>query len=288
MGHLLLHILFHIVAHRGYTVVVNDNYDPLVASPPAEVPLPAAPLVRVIAQVRFPVIVSLEKQDFIGPFQEAIRDVYPVLRPEQIQGFVRGPQGLSPLQSQVVWRFGNENGTWRVSLGSDFVALETTTYTSRGDFVQRLGTVIDALQRHIAPKTIDRVGVRYIDRITGDAVKNIEWFVRPELLGVAATSAARHARHTLSESLFAVPNSDAELRARWGSMPARGTVDPAAIEPIDEPSWILDLDMFRKASRAFDKKEVIMEDARLFAERIYAFFRWAVTEDFLRHYGGEV
>lgn len=266
---------------------MNDNYDPLIASPPAEVPLRDAPLVRVIAQVRFPVIVAIEKRDFVGAFQEEIRDVYPVFRPEQTQGFVRGPQGLTPLPAQVVWRFGDEQEAWRISLGFDFVALETNAYTSRGDFVQRLGAVIEALQRHIEPKTIDRLGVRYIDRITGDALESIERFVRPEVLGIAATPAASHARHTLGESLFAVPDSDAELQARWGSVPARGAVDPAAIEPIDLPSWILDLDMFRKASRAFDR-EAIIADVRLFAERIYTFFRWAVTEDFLRHYGGEV
>lgn len=266
---------------------MNDNYDPLVASPPAEVPLPRAPLVRVIAQVRFPVIVAIEERDFIGFFQEEIRDVYPVFRPERTEGFVRGPRGLTPLPPQVVWRFGDEHEAWRVSLGFDFVALETTTYTSRGDFVRRLGAVIEALQRHIEPKTIDRLGVRYIDRITGDALENIRQFVRPEVLGIAATPAARHARHTLGESLFNVPSSDAELQARWGRVPARGSVDPAAIEALDVPSWILDLDMFRKASREFDR-EAIMDDVRVFAERIYTFFRWAVTKDFLRHYGGEV
>jgi hypothetical protein len=31
-----------------------------------------------------------------------------------------------------------------------------------------------------------------------------------------------------------------------------------------------------------------MDDAGYFAERLYTFFRWAVTENFLRHFGGEV
>jgi len=64
-------------------------------------------------------------------------------------------------------------------------------------------------------------------------------------------------------------------------------VDPAAIEPLAEVSWILDLDMFRPESRAFAPDDVVA-DARAYAERIYAFFRWAVTEDFLRLYGGDV
>ena len=43
--------------------------NPLVGSPPAEVPLTDPPLVRVIAQVRFPTILSVENAEFIAPFQ---------------------------------------------------------------------------------------------------------------------------------------------------------------------------------------------------------------------------
>ena len=38
---------------------------PLTGPPPPEVPLTDPPLVRVIAQVRFPLIASVEKRDFI-------------------------------------------------------------------------------------------------------------------------------------------------------------------------------------------------------------------------------
>ena len=81
------------------------QFNPLSAPLPAEVPLPNSPLVRVIAQVRFPPVLSIEKQEFIAPFQEAIRATYPVLHPEQVQGIVLGPLGLAPGQKQIAWRF---------------------------------------------------------------------------------------------------------------------------------------------------------------------------------------
>ena len=43
--------------------MVNIN-NPLIDSPPQEVPLKNAPLVRVIAQMRFPPILSIEKKEF--------------------------------------------------------------------------------------------------------------------------------------------------------------------------------------------------------------------------------
>lgn len=265
---------------------MRTSHDPLTSAVPAEVPLPDAPLVRVIAQVRFPQVLSIEKRDFVAPFQEAIRTQYPVLRAEQMQGLRVGPEGASPMPPQVIWRFADVEGAWRVSLAPDFVAIETTAYESRNHFFERFDAIAQALAEHVNPRVVDRIGVRYIDRVTGDAVKEISKLVRPEILGILATAAAQHARHALSESVFTVPEPAAQLLARWGLLPEGGTVDPA-IEPLAEPSWILDLDMFRSEPRTFNPSEVVA-DARLYAERIYTFFRWAVTDDFLRLYGGKV
>ena len=69
---------------------MSADLDPFVAALPAEVPLKDAPLVRVIAQIRFPEILSIEQRDFVAPFQEAIRGTYSVLRQEQAQGMLLG------------------------------------------------------------------------------------------------------------------------------------------------------------------------------------------------------
>ena len=257
--------------------------DPLVAPPPAEVPLKDAPLVRVIAQVRFPEILAVEQRDFVAPFQEALRATYPVLRQEQTQGLLLSPAGIAPAKPQIAWRFGDVDGHWRVSLTPEFLALETTKYTSRSDFFGRLRAVVEALAEHLEPKLIDRFGVRYIDRITGAAVDDIASLVRAEVRGITGTAAAEHAAHALSESMFELP--DARVLARWGRLPAGATVDPAAIEPAQEKSWILDLDMFSAGPVLFAVDRVLA-DAQRYAERIYTIFRWAVTDDFLRRYGG--
>jgi uncharacterized protein (TIGR04255 family) len=263
---------------------VSVALDPLVAPVPPEVPLKEAPLVRVIAQLRFPEILSVEQRDFVAPFQEAIRSTYPVLRQEQTHGFVLGPGAIAPAKAQTVWRFGDTTGHWRVSLTPDFLALETTKYVSRRDFFARLKTLAQAIQKHIEPAQLDRLGVRYIDRLTGTAVDDIAKLVRPEVRGITGTPASAHAAHALSESVFELP--DARVLARWGALPAGATVDPAAIEPANERSWILDLDMFSGAPMPFDVERVVAEATR-YAERIYTIFRWAVTDDFLVRYGGK-
>jgi uncharacterized protein (TIGR04255 family) len=270
----------------GY-IIVSATSNPLVDSPPQEIPLCKAPLVRVIAQVRFPLIASIDKRGFIASFQEGLRDTYPVLRQELIQGLVVGPEGVASTQSKVAWRFNDVDEKWRVSLTPDFIALETTAYASRSDFLARLQVALSALNEHIGPKIVDRLGLRYIDRIIGQDVDDLTKLVRPEIIGILATPMAVYAQQSLGESLFVVPDTKAQLRARWGQIPPKHTVDPAAIEPVETPSWILDLDMFSVGSRPFDTESLVAE-ARTYAERIYTLFRWAVEDEFLQRYGGDI
>ena len=289
----------HTALHIEYTVLVgtcpaltedrsnlvDPTETPLKGPPPAEVPLENAPLVRVIAQVRYPLIASVENRGFIGPFQEAIRDDYPTLRPEESRSVVLGPKGPVSTRSNVSWRFSDVTETWRVTLAPDFLALETWRYTSRDDFLNRLRRVLTELDEHVNPRTIDRLGMRYIDRILGENLRALPRLVRPEVAGVLATPLAGDAHHMITETLFWLPKSSSRLMARWGRLPARSTVDPAAIDPVDEPSWILDIDAFLQETGVFNV-ETIDSRARALAERIYSFFRWVVTDEFDRMYGG--
>lgn len=265
---------------------VNTTETPLMGPPPAEVPLTDPPLVRVIAQGRFPLIASVEQREFIAPFQEAIRKHYPALRPEQSRGVALGSHGVMDTRSNTIWRFHDTSEAWRVTLAPDFLALETTKYASRDDFAEKLAVVLEALKEHVDPQVVDRLGVRYIDRVVGENLASLPQLVRAEVAGILGTPLAAHARHAISENVFVLPEGVGHVTARWGLVPPRGTVDPGAVDAIDETSWLLDLDAFQSETRAFEV-DTIVEQTRGFAERIYSIFRWAVTDEFLRRYGGE-
>lgn len=281
-----LHTLLHSFGIPDYVLAVTTTLDPLTSGPPTEIPLRNAPLVRVVAAVRFPIIAAIEQRGFMTAFQEAIRAEYPVLRPETTKGVVVGPQGVAAMPEQTIWRFADVEGAWRVSLAPDFMALETTAYRSRQDFLDRLKEAVDALDEHVQPKVIDRFGVRYIDRITGQAADEIVRLVRPEVSGIATSVLAPHVQHAISEVLLNA-GDDAGMLARWGRLPPNATVDPSAMEPVAERSWILDIDMFSSKPSRFEPDQ-LLNKAGQFAERIYTFFRWVVTEEFLRRYGGEL
>jgi uncharacterized protein (TIGR04255 family) len=263
----------------------NTVLGPLAGPPPEEVPLDAAPLVRVIAQVRFPIVASIERQQFIAPFQEAIRKHYPVLRAQQSRGVaVSSEQGVVNARTLVAWSFHEANGPWRVVLAPGHVALETTEYSSRDDFMTRFERVVGALEQHIDPQVVDRVGVRYIDRVTGPNISELSLLIRPEVAGILGTQLQEHAQHSITESVFTLPGGNGHLTARWGLLPPEGTVDPAALTPIRETSWILDIDVYKTEQRKLEV-DALVKQARNFAERVYSLFRWAVTPDFLKRYG---
>ncbi len=269
----------------GYGDDMAEIRDPVTLAPIEEIVLSTAPLIRVIAQVRFPLVVAIEQRDFIAPFQEAIRADYPQLRQEQTQALVLGPGGLSPADKERVWRFSDISGHWRVTLAPTFLALETTSYTTRLEFFDRLRRVLDVLERRVEPKVVDRIGIRYVDRISGEPMGRIADLVRPEVRGITGTIAEQHLQHSLTESLFVLEES--RLLARWGRIPPGVTVDPNAIEPIGEASWVLDLDMFSAEPMPFSASGVARVGEE-FARRIYTFFRWAVTDEFLRVFGGNL
>lgn len=268
------------------TVAINN---PLIDQPPLEVPLKNAPLVRVIAQMRFPPILAIEKKEAVSSFQEAIREKYPTLKPEHTRNLFLSPQDLQVVQSepQITWRFIDMTNSWRVSLASNFLALETTAYSSRSDFLERLEKIVTALHSTFKLTTIERFGLRYIDRLSGEEINNLSSFFRAEMTGLVNSTVQNYIQQTINESVFKIDDLGEHIIVRWGLVPANQTFDPNAIEPIAEKSWILDLDMSLSNSRKFSIP-TIMEEAKQFSQRLYTFFRWAVTDDFLEHFGGEL
>ncbi len=253
-----------------------------------EVPLTRAPLVNVIAQVRFPAVMKIEDSAFVANFQEAIRKDYPILRSERQLGVMIGPGGVQPQDAGTVWRFKTKDpDAWQVTLAPTFVSLSAKRYTSRNDLLARLTVVLHALEGWLHPDICDRIGVRYVDRVTGEQLARISTLVRPEILGVAGSVAALDSAeivHALSDTLFRLDDSS-QLRGRWGRLPAGATYDPG-IEPAREPSWVLDLDHFTSQPEDFDLA-TIRDKATDFCDRIYTFFRWAVTDVFLDEFGAE-
>jgi len=255
--------------------------------PVPEVPLPRAPLILVVAQARFDRVASIAKEEFIAGFQEAIRGTYPVMRPEHQTGITLTPDGrVVPSEGGIVWRFDERPEGWQVALAPDFVALSTHRYTSRTDLLERLEAVLGAAAAQLRLRFCARLGLRYVDRVTDpELLGRIDQLVQRQVVGAARVNLGGGVTqtHHFVDALYQLP-AGVELHARWG-LPQRTTLDPG-VEPADEPSWVLDLDAY-VTQRPFNP-EALRATTEELSQRIYRFFRWAVTPEFLRVHGGDV
>ena len=231
----------------------------------ASVPLQRSPLRLVVAQLRFPRVIALTDESYVGQLQELIRGTYSDLRKDAENQVILGPQGVQAQQSSEVWRFTDAKTGWEVSLAQEFVALSIHSYTSRDDFMVRLRAVLEAVQQVAQLRTAERFGVRYIDRISSEPLGRIGELVRPEVLGPVSPHGAHGAdlQHSLTDCQYALEGSRA-LRARWGLLPANSTFDPA-VEPDSEVTYVSG--SIRPPDERLERLRVLDETAR-----------WAVDE----------
>jgi uncharacterized protein (TIGR04255 family) len=268
--------------------VPNKLPPPLGGPPPAEISLLRAPLVRVLAQVRFPGILKIENKDVVASFQEQIRRDYPLFeqQPTQRVEVQVGPGG--PTVKQVAgtnWRFQDAKRNWRLSLTTDALSFEVESYTSRDDFLTRWTKAIAAVERIFEPGIALRIGMRYIDRVTEKPLGAIDELIHTDILGFARPPLRDHVHHALSEATLSI--DEGEMLLRWGIMPANTTIDPNVLPPIPHLSWILDIDVSSGEQRPFDNHQ-LAESFRALAERAYSVFRYMTTDEFLKTYGGGV
>jgi uncharacterized protein (TIGR04255 family) len=259
---------------------------PLGGGPPDEIHLAKAPLERVIVQIRFPVILKIEDRASVSIFQEAIRAEYPVLRElrnqtVQIQVGPSGPIAMPSISRS--WQFADAGGSWRIVLAPDALTMETTSYESRADLLRRWDRALRALADVFQPSLVERIGTRYVDRIVGPEYEIFETLVNPDLVGSAVAGLRGRLKYSLSEATFAV--EEGELLLRWSVLPPQMSPDPSAIQLLQDPSFVLDIDVWSTDQRPFEPSPLLAAFQKL-TERAYSVFRFAVTDQFLNTYVG--
>lgn len=255
-----------------------------------EVPLPRSPLVRALGQVRFPNLAALSTPSAdatVGLVVDRLKDDYPIFGEQREAQIVMTPEGVTQTQGAKLWQMRSRDEAWQVTLGGTFVALDTKAYTSRGDFARRLEGILRAISEVLDPPYAERLGVRYTNRIEKpELVLRIQELVKPEVLGGLAVPRPGDVAlaHTLTESLYTIGSR--MLHVRWGLLPPNAQIDPT-LPPASSKNWVFDLDSFAEERLDFDAS-ALASTAESLASAAYRYFRWAVTEDFLKEFGGDL
>ena len=160
-----------------------SNADPLYGPVPESEKILNTPLTGVLAQVRFIEELKIHDKLVVAQFQDRVRAQYPELSHGQ-DVVLQVQLDHTRQEATPIWRFLDADSLWRLTLAPTFISLETRAYRSSCDFVSRLAFVISALSETIDSLQVNRIGIRYVDRLAGEIIDEIDRYVRPEILGI--------------------------------------------------------------------------------------------------------
>ncbi|WP_135058924.1 TIGR04255 family protein, partial [Paracoccus salipaludis] len=222
---------------------------------------------------------------YIVEFQDRIRKVYPFV--ERIEAVPLPIPGSAPEISgtEVHWNFSSVDKKWRVVLAANAITLETKDYNGHIDFIKRFGFILNALADTVQPTVMIRIGYRYINRLQSpEDLSNIQILVRENLIGLADAKIRENVVQSVAQSTCRT--KEGGIVVHWGILPPN-TAMSDLMDRLDTNSWILDIDAFTQPEQA---EEFIVDKAltslNYLSDRAYAFFRWAITEEFLKRFGG--
>jgi uncharacterized protein (TIGR04255 family) len=270
----------------------------LVVPEPPRFRMTAAPLVQALVQVNFPITPRLQSLEGVVSVQEALGDRFPYLNQSMVQqmSLMVGPTGPAAPQTtqQTVHELTSDDG-WTLTLTVSSATLSVgAEYAGVTDFAERFTEVCAALSSAARVPRCDRLGVRYLDIVEiGDSEDAWgEWF-RPEIVGVAAPAVSGSALiSSLTESRLQQPpegpfgalQSPVEGILRHGVVPAGSVVAGVPPRPIEQRSFVLDMDTFVVAAQPF-APDALADQFQALHSEVEKIFHWAVTERGKVHFG---
>jgi uncharacterized protein (TIGR04255 family) len=265
-----------------------ETASPFGVEPIEEIHLDDAPLVKVLAQVRFPSLAVLHDDSLVSTFASHLGKEYPVLQEQRGVNLLVTPTGVTQQQSnQRLWSLRSRDELWKLTVSENFLALDTIKYPTRHEFILRFEQAAQTFLALTDPPYLERLGIRYINRIDDGALINGQLIsmIRKEMLGALAIQrpADVEVRHSVSDSLFT--EGEYSIQMRCGVLPPRAMLD-IDITPFEGQIWILDIDSYAEQKMNLTSEELAAK-LRVLADHAYRMFRWVVNAEFIRHFRGE-
>lgn len=254
------------------------SFNPLTSEIPDEGMLRNLPIVWALARIEFPPIKSIVRDDYIAGFQEEVRHEYPEYEKRVSIGLNIAPGGPSAHELPPVHGFKNTEGRASISLGEHFLAVSTFAYKNRREFLDNLVSIAGVAEKRLKPSSVSRMGIRFICRLTGDDVANIQSLVRGGFLPPLVHLVKEDTPGSQARTIYKT-GENSTLIAQWGFIPPNEEVPElqGAPVPLDDKgnrahSWIMDADciVFPQPRAAFTES-YITAGASPMVNRVCAF-----------------
>lgn len=236
-------------------------------------------LVEVICQLRFPTILAIGAKEPVD-FQEAVRHEFPryqlrqdLLPPKMMQ--VPGqPPRLEQQKPIANHQFMTADGKYRINLSQNFISLTCGEYVCWEDFGRMMDKPLANFIKIYAPAYFERVGLRYLNAISRQALdlEDTPWrdLLEPAYIGLLG-------REELPERAFTRCSQDTEMAV--GGCRMKLHVGPGMVkrgpQQDKEPKMIFDLDVSMGGNIPVNMAAGSMETVHIQAGNI---FREAITD----------
>jgi uncharacterized protein (TIGR04255 family) len=238
------------------------------------------PLKTVVAQLRYPPEIALDRADNLAALQACFRARYPIAMEREQQIGLRvesGPGGVPqiapPVPVQGPQRFADEDNAWVVAVATDSLSLETTTYRNGEEFRARWADLIASFMTVVTPARVDRFGVRYINQLWHPEARSAEdWtrFLNRQLMGSIASDVLAPRVAQATEQVLMVVGSDGASVRRTYALNPEGAEAPSTV--------VLDLDLFSATAFPFDAGEILGRFDR-YHKWAWNLFRRSITDE---------
>lgn len=173
---------------------------------------PPNKLDRVICQIRFPTVLSVE--DEIDRFRKLMVPDYPNY--ELLTGMQMSPGNPVPRDHA----FTSDDGCWTVTISIAALSLTTSSYSDWKDFFSRFGKVLETFYGCFKIQKVDRIGLRYVNAIKPSSLGykpgdysdmiNQKFIVPPKIVGKAPDE--------YNATLLTKMDDGTECRSRYGTI----------------------------------------------------------------------
>lgn len=156
---------------------------------PSSTTLKHAPLEQVIWQVRHEATSRAGDVSAMLRVRDLLKDRYSGIEQVATSEILIGVNTTrQPVASKSGWRLKDATGTWTLLLLPDSFSIECTGYTRWTEFSRRTEDVLEAVANVFSPALMQRVGLRYVDRLVrAGANSPTLWnpLVNPSVMGLA-------------------------------------------------------------------------------------------------------
>jgi uncharacterized protein (TIGR04255 family) len=251
--------------------------------------LKRAPLIYVVAQVRFSAVVAIEK--FIPEIQEQLRHKgFPRFVKGQgveISIQVDGPPKFNPVER---FEFQNKDQSLGIVLQSNSVAVHTNCYLNYETFEEHTKTALMCVHRVISIGLSERIGLRYVNLVRRGSGEKWTDYVHRGLLGLDPDSVGVERWTSRSEYVGATAVGQLAIRCSQSEQPFppdllnTSLTYPNPLSDEGETVTTLDFDHFVERTSDF-KVAATMSTLEQLHESLDKVFTTAVTSAALTKWG---